>query len=129
MAIVPATTYAPTAAVAVTPARSVQWGPVILGALSASAISMVLLTFGAGIGLSATSAQPYAGASAKALAVISGLYTAVTLVAAFAIGGYVTGRIRLPGTDELAEHEFRDGAHGFAVWALALVFGSLIAAS
>ena len=63
-----------------TPPRSVQWGAVILGALGATAISMVLLTFGAGIGLSATSAQPYAGASAKAIAIISGLYTAVVLV-------------------------------------------------
>ena len=84
MAIAPAATYVPTAAVAVTPARSVQWGPVILGALSASAISMVLLTFGAGIGLSAASPYPYAGASAKALAVISGLYAAITAVASFA---------------------------------------------
>src|SRR5436190_12073722 len=129
MAIVPATTYAPTAAVAVTPARSVQWGPVILGALSASAISMVLLTFGAGIGLSATSPYPYAGASAKALAVISGLYAAITMVAAFAAGGYIAGRMRLPATEELAESDFRDGAHGFAVWALALVVGGTLAAS
>jgi hypothetical protein len=88
--------------------RSVQWGAIILGALGASAISMVLLTFGAGIGLSATSAQPYAGASAKALAVISGLYAAVTMVAAFAIGGYVTGRMRLPATAELCARLIRE---------------------
>ncbi len=111
------------------PVRSVQWGAVILGALGATAISMVLLTFGAGLGLSATSAQPYAGASAKALAVISALYLAITMVAAFGAGGYVTGRMRLPATQELAEHEFRDGAHGFAVWALGVVIGGVIAVS
>jgi hypothetical protein len=117
------------AAVAAAP-RSVQWGAVILGALAATAISMVLFTFGAGIGLSATSAHPYAGASAKALAVISALYAAVSVVAAFAAGGYITGRMRLPPTgDELAESDFRDGAHGFAVWALALVAGGLIASA
>ena len=120
-------TPAPAAATVAT-VRSVQWGAVILGALVASAISMVLLTFGAGIGLSATSAHPYAGASAKALAVISALYTAVTLVAAFAGGGYVAGRMRLPAAEELAEHEFRDGAHGFAVWALTLFVAGLMAA-
>lgn len=114
---------------AASPARSVQWGAVILGALGATAISMVLLTFGAGLGLSATSAQPYAGASAKALAVISALYVAITMVAAFGAGGYVTGRMRLPATQELAEHEFRDGAHGFAVWALGIVIGGVIAIS
>ncbi len=108
--------------------RSVQWGAVILGALVASSICLVLLTFGAGIGLSATSAHPYAGASAKALAVISALYTAVTLIAAFAGGGYVAGRMRMPAAEELAEHEFRDGAHGFAVWALTLFVAGLMAA-
>src|SRR5471032_2149136 len=113
-----------------TPTRSVQWGAVILGALGATAISMVLLTFGAGIGLSATSAQPYAGASAKAIAVISGLYAAITLVASFAAGGYIAGRMRLPPTvEEVEEADFRDGAHGFAVWALAIVVGGVLAAS
>jgi hypothetical protein len=89
---------------------------------------MVLLTFGAGIGLSATSAHPYAGASPKALAIISALYTAITLIAAFAGGGYIAGRMRLPAAEELAEHEFRDGAHGFAVWALTLFVAGLMAA-
>jgi hypothetical protein len=112
------------------PARSVQWGAIILGALGATAISMVLLTFGAGIGLSATSAQPYAGASAKAIAVISALYAAVALVASFGLGGYVTGRMRsLSAAEDIAENDFRDGAHGFAVWAVAIVLGGLVAAS
>src|SRR6187551_2337501 len=126
MATTTVVSAAPAAATVAT-VRSVQWGAVILGALVASAICMVLLTFGAGIGLSATSAHPYAGASPKALAVISALYTAVTLIAAFAGGGYVAGRMRLPAAEELAEHEFRDGAHGFAVWALTLFVAGLMA--
>jgi hypothetical protein len=118
------------APVPVSAARSVQWGAVILGALGASAISLVLLTFGAGIGLSVTSAQPYAGASAKALAVISTLYAAVALVGSFAAGGYIAGRMRLPpSAEEVAEADFRDGAHGFAVWALAIVVSGLLAAT
>jgi hypothetical protein len=119
---------APVAAMA--PARSVQWGAVVLGTLGAMAISAVLLTFGAGIGLSAVSAQPYAGASAKALAVISALYTAVSLVAAFAAGGYITGRMRsLTAAEDIEELDFRDGAHGFGVWALAIVLGGALALS
>src|SRR6185436_16123278 len=107
MAIAAAATLAPTATVAVTPPRSVQWGAVILGALAASAISLVLLTFGAGIGLSAASPYPYAGASAKAIAVISALYAAITMVAAFAAGGYIAGRMRLPPTpEEITEADF-----------------------
>lgn len=131
MAITTTTVAAAPAAVigAAGPVRSVQWGAIVLGALGATAISMVLLTFGAGLGLSATSAQPYAGASGKAIAVISALYVAITMVAAFGAGGYVTGRMRLPATQELAEHEFRDGAHGFAVWALGIVIGGIVAVS
>ena len=126
--VTPAPSAAALGATPVASVRSVQWGAVILGALVASAICLVLLTFGAGIGLSATSAHPYAGASPKAMAVISALYTAVTLIAAFAGGGYVAGRMRLPAAEELAEHEFRDGAHGFAVWALTLFVAGLMAA-
>jgi len=122
------TTFSPPSVTGAEP-RSVQWGAVILGTLAATAISMVLLTFGAGIGLSAASAHPYAGASAKALAVISALFAAITMVAAFAGGGYIAGRMRMPSTEELAESDFRDGAHGFAVWALSLVLGGMIAAT
>jgi hypothetical protein len=130
MAITTTSVAGPAAVIdAAGPVRSVQWGAVILGALGATAISMVLLTFGAGLGLSAASAQPYAGASAKAIAVISALYAAITMVAAFGAGGYITGRMRLPATQELAEHEFRDGAHGFAVWALGIVIGGIVAVS
>src|SRR5471032_208181 len=130
MALTDPSLATPVALESSTPARSVQCGAVILGALGATAISMVLLTFGAGIGLSATSAQPYAGASAKAIAVISALYAAVALVASFGIGGYVTGRMRsLSAPEDIAESDFRDGAHGFAVWALAIVLGGLVAAS
>ena len=106
----------------------VQWGPVILGALGAAAISMVLLAFGAGIGLSAVSAQPYAGASAKALAVISAIYLIITTVASFAIGGYIAGRLRAPREAVIDERHFRDGAHGFGVWAVGILLGASIAA-
>lgn len=126
--VTPAPSAATLGATPVASVRSVQWGAVILGSLVASSICLVLLTFGAGIGLSATSAHPYAGASPKAMVVISALYTAVTLIAAFAGGGYVAGRMRLPAAEELAEHEFRDGAHGFAVWALTLFVAGLMAA-
>ncbi|MBN9487886.1 MAG: hypothetical protein J0H44_11705 [Alphaproteobacteria bacterium] len=110
--------------------RSVQWGAVLLGAVGAIAISFVLLTFGAGIGLSAVSAQPYAGASAKALAVTSALYAAIVAVGSFAAGGYIAGRMRMPPTpEEVEEAHFRDGAHGFAVWAVAMVVFAIVAAS
>jgi len=128
MAVTNTTEVVPVAVPAGAP-PAFQWGPVFLGAFGASAITMVLLAFGSGIGLSATSAYPYAGASAKALAVISGIYLIITAVASFAIGGYVAGRLRVPREDNIDERHFRDGTHGFGVWAVSLVAGGLIAAS
>jgi hypothetical protein len=119
-----------TAAVVVPAARYVEWGPVILGALGASAISIVLLTFGAALGLSTVSPYPYAGLSARAIAILSATYAALVMVGSFAAGGYLAGRLRLPWAGiNRDESHFRDGAHGFAVWALSVVIGAALATS
>jgi hypothetical protein len=110
--------------------RYVEWGPIIIGTLGALAIMVVLMTFGAALGLSVVSPQPYAGISAKGLAVLAGLYAALVHVASFGAGGYLAGRMRTPwATDNLVERHFRDGGHGFAVWALGVVVGALVVTS
>src|SRR5262245_21934109 len=108
--------------------RYLEWGPVILGTLGASAISIVLLTFGAALGLSAVSPYPYAGLSARAVAILSATYAALVVAASFAMGGYLAGRLRTawPGANTVESH-FRDGVHGFGVWALSVVIGALLA--
>jgi hypothetical protein len=120
------------AAVAVRP-HYLEWGPVILGALGATAISVVLLTFGAALGLSIVSPYPYAGISAKGLAVLTGTYVALVTVASFGAGGYLAGRLRSPWTgavgNEVTESHFRDGSYGFGVWALGVLLGSALAVS
>jgi len=120
------------AAVAVRP-HYLEWGPVILGALAATAISVVLLTFGAALGLSVVSPYPYAGISAKGLAVLTGTYVALVTVASFGAGGYLAGRLRSPWTgavgNEITESHFRDGSYGFGVWALSVLLGSALAVS
>ena len=110
--------------------RYLEWGPVILGALGATAISVVLLTFGAALGLTVVSPYPYAGLSAKGIAVLAGTYVALVTVASFAAGGYMAGRLRMPwATSDEVELHFRDGAHGFGVWALSVLLGAALAAS
>src|ERR1041384_4668754 len=110
--------------------RYVDWGPIIVGTLGALAITVVLMTFGGALGLSVTSAQPYAGLSAQALAVLAGLYAVLVHVARFATGGYLAGRMRTPwATTDTVESHFRDGGHGFAVWALGVVVGAALALS
>lgn len=108
--------------------RHVEWGSVILGALGATAMSVVLLTFGAALGLSVVSPYPYAGIPAKGLAVLTGTYTALVMVASFAAGGYLAGRLRTPWpSSDPVESQFHDGAHGFAVWALGVLLGAALA--
>ncbi len=52
------------------------------------------------------------------------------MVASFAAGGYIAGRMRSPWrtTDE-TESYFRDGAHGFGVWSIGVLLGAALAAS
>ena len=132
MAVIPPSTASVVATDPVRP-HYLEWGPVILGALGATAISVVLLTFGAALGLSVVSPYPYAGISAKGLAVLTGTYVALVTVASFGAGGYLAGRLRAPwpkatGPEE-AESHFRDGSYGFGVWALAVLLGSALAVS
>ena len=127
-----ATTAAVPAAIPVetAPLRYLDWGPVILGALGAAAMSIVLLAFGSALGLSVVSPYPYAGISAKGAAILTAVYLALVMVASFAAGGYIAGRMRTPWrtTDEVEMH-FRDGAHGFGVWSLGVLLGAALAAS
>jgi hypothetical protein len=107
----------------------IQWGPVIAGAIAASAISFLLLTFGGAIGLSLTSPWPYEGVRASNIAIAIGIWTALVQIFAFAAGGYLAGRFRSGWeTGNPDESQFRDGAHGFMVWAVGIVFGALLLA-
>ncbi len=127
-----ATTTTTTAVVPVEtgPFRYLDWGPVILGALGAAAMSVVLLAFGSALGLSVVSPYPYAGISGKGAAILAAVYLALVMVASFAAGGYIAGRMRSPWrtTDETESH-FRDGAHGFGVWSIGVLLGAALAAS
>ena len=112
------------------PFRYLDWGPVILGALGAAAMSVVLLAFGSALGLSVVSPYAYAGISTKGAAILAAVYLALVMVASFAAGGYIAGRMRSPWrtTDETESH-FRDGAHGFGVWSIGVLLGAVLAAS
>src|ERR1044071_1886044 len=72
----------------------VHWTPVIAGALVASALSLVLITFGTSLGLSVASTAPTWRDASRVLALISGLYLVLTAAVSFGFGGYVGGRLR-----------------------------------
>jgi len=119
-----------TTVAAVTPLRYLEWGPVFAGAVGAAAISFVLFSFGSALGLSALSPYPYRGLSATTFFIVAALFAAMVQVVSYAAGGYLAGRMRTPwagGTE--GERQFRDGAHGFAVWAVGLLFTAMVVAS
>src|ERR1700754_978549 len=106
-----------------------EWSPIVLGALTASAVSSILVTFGTAVGLGVSSAAPTWRDASWALWLLSGIYLILQALIAFGCGGYVAGRTQDPldiGNPE--EVERRDGFHGIAAWALAVVLGVLLAA-
>ena len=113
------------------PGHYLSWGAIIAGGLCAAAISFVLLTFGSAIGLSAVSPWPNTGLSATVALLIASLWAALAQVVGFASGGYVAGRVRNSWGSVVVAHErrFRDGMHGFIVWAVGLLVGAALVAS
>lgn len=101
---------------------AISWGPIIAGAVAALGITIVLLTLGSGVGL--TMVSPWSGQSASAVTVgyTAAIWFVVVQWLSFALGGYLTGRLRTKWT-AVHTHEvyFRDTAHGFVMWALATV--------
>lgn len=113
------------------PAQSyLQWGPIIGGAVLATAISTILTIFGSAVGLSLVSADFERSTSATALVVAGTLWAVWITVSSCAAGGYVAGRMRQPVLDATSEERgIRDGAHGLLVWALGALLITAIATS
>lgn len=108
----------------------VSWPAVAAGAVASLALTLVLIAFGTGLGLSVVSPWGNSGASATTFKITTGLYLVVIAMISSAIGGYLAGRLRARWvgvhTDEVY---FRDTAHGFLAWAFATVLGAILLAS
>lgn len=104
-----------------------SWTAVIAGALAASALSFILVTFGAAIGLSISSTAPTWRDTSVALVLLSGLFLIIQAIFSFGLGGYVAGRLRFGATLPGDDTENWDGAHGLAMWALAVMIGATVA--
>jgi hypothetical protein len=112
------------------PNSYVEWAPIIAGAFVAAAISFVLLTFGSAIGLTAASPWPDSSLPTWLIVLLAALWVLVVQAGSYALGGYLSGRLRAPLTSDLSEHErrFRDGSHGFVVWAVGAVVSAAVLA-
>jgi hypothetical protein len=108
---------------------TLQWSPIVAGALAACAVSFIMITFATTVGLGVSSAAPTWRDASVALWVLSGIYLILQALISFGCGGYLVGRCRLPYDSGAGdESERRDGLHGIASWALAVVLGAALAA-
>lgn len=109
---------------------AVSWAAIIAGAVAATAVTVILLVFGTGVGLSAVSPWYGAGASAVTFGVSAVVWLVVVQWISSGLGGFLTGRLRTKWVG-VHTHEvfFRDTAHGFLAWPLATVAGALVFAS
>ena len=110
--------------------RYVEWSPLVLGALAATALSSVLVGFGVTVGLGISSSAPTWRDASAALAILSGIYLILQAIVSFGVGGYLAGRARAAGDAgamAVEETERADGVHGLGAWALAVVMGAILA--
>jgi hypothetical protein len=107
---------------------SLEWSPIVAGALVAAAVSSILIVFGASVGLGVSSASPSWRDASVALWLLSGIFLILQALVSFGCGGYLAGLTRSPyGPVSAEDVERRDGLHGIASWALAIVLGAIIA--
>ncbi|MDC7682372.1 hypothetical protein PQU92_03740 [Asticcacaulis sp. BYS171W] len=112
-----------------TPGSGACWPAIIAGAVAATAISLILLMLGQGLGLSSISPwQPIHDTAFKLTAGIA-IWLIVMQWLSSALGGYLAGRLRKTyvGVDK-DEVFFRDTAQGFLAWCVATLFTAAVLA-
>lgn len=103
-------------------ASGVSWAAVIAGAFVTAALSLTMLALGAGFGLLSTSPWSVRAISRAPLDAAAIIWMIIIQIVACGIGGYLAGRLRTKwATIHTDEVYFRDTAHGFLVWAVAIV--------
>lgn len=111
-------------------ASYVDWPSILAGVAFASAISLVLISFGSAIGLNFVDFNAREGAPAILVGIAAASWFLWVQISSFMAGGYLTGRLRRRHFDANEdESDVRDGAHGLLVWAGALIVGAVLAVS
>lgn len=106
----------------------VDWPAIIAGIILASAISLVLISFGSAVGLNFLDFDFGEGPSPIFVGIAAAVWFLWVQISSFMAGGYLTGRLRRRFHDATEdESDLRDGAHGLLVWAGAAILGTVIA--
>ena len=100
----------------------VTWSAVLAGAAVSAALGLILLALGTGLGLSSISLWSTVGVSASAISKAAVIWLILMQIMSSSMGGYIAGRLRTKWTAiHSDEVYFRDTAHGFLAWSVALV--------
>jgi hypothetical protein len=106
----------------------VDWPAIFAGIALATAISLVLLSFGSAVGLNFLDFGYGTDANPLIIGIVAASWFLWVQISSFMAGGYLTGRLRRRHFDANEdESDLRDGAHGLLVWAGAAILGSIIA--
>lgn len=114
-------------ATAVNSASAVSWGAIFAGAAAAASLALMLLMLGAGLGLTSISPWENQGFAAGTVGIAAIAWLTFTQIVASGMGGYLAGRLRTKWVDtHTNEIYFRDTAHGFLTWAVALLVSAVL---
>ena len=106
----------------------VDWPAIIAGIVLASAISLVLISFGSAVGLNFIDFNAREGAAPILIGIGAASWFLWVQISSFMAGGYLTGRLRRRHFDASEdESDMRDGAHGLLVWGGAMIIGAILA--
>lgn len=108
----------------------VSWPAILGGGFVTTALSLILLALGAGLGLSSVSVWSSEGVSSSMIGTGAIVWLILMQIMSSSLGGYLAGRLRTKWasihTDEVY---FRDTAHGFLAWCVSLVVTAAFLAS
>lgn len=105
----------------------VEWTSIAAGTMLAVALSLVMLQFGAAVGI-ADFDNMRTNIPSREHMIYGTVYALLVQLFAFTIGGYVAGRMRAPvAGSPIHEREVRDGIHGVLVWATGTVVVAIVA--
>src|SRR6201996_360713 len=107
----------------------ISWSAAIAGAITAIAVSFIVIALGSGIGMALVSPYSYSP-SATTMTVIGAVWLRFSQAGGFAVGGYVAGRARrVPTPMHTDEVRFRDGVNGLVVWAVGVFITAIVLAA
>ncbi|MBB2200806.1 hypothetical protein HLH28_04315 [Gluconacetobacter tumulisoli] len=107
---------------AISPRVGISWAAVLGGAIVATAVAIMLMSLGSGLGLAWVSPVSDNNPSGMTFTVVTAIWLIVVQWVSSFFGGYLAGRLR-PAAGDVHRREvtFRDTAAGFIAWAVAAV--------